>query len=341
MIFKQLLIPSCAALVALAAAPQAAHAGTFQFVTLQIPNQLGSNASDINDSNQVVGGYTDSRRRGHGLVWVNGTYTTVDVPGAKDTQLVWVNNAGLAAGVATIPHQDDIIFTYDIATGQQTLIGPKKRTNYAVSGISDDGEVFGGYRHRQKYGTYIEHDGKLKPVTLPGAASFGINTITDAGEWLGLYTTTTDPNTNHGFTYQGKTLTSFDPPGSVNTYPFRFAPDGGIEGDFHTAQGPETGFYLANGTYTTYFYPGAFATVMLGALNATYVVGYYTNSSATPSAFIFNAGTYTEYTPNGSVGANLGPINASGSVVGDYVDGSNEAFGQVGICPAGQAPCMP
>jgi hypothetical protein len=338
MISKHTITPSCAALVAFAAAAasQTAQAGTFQFVTMQFPNMRYSEATDINDSNQVVGYYVDQRNHKHGYVWINGTFTRVDATGARGTELSAVNASGIAVGVATAPGGVKVAFTYNIATGQQTVIGSKGRGSFFEFGIGDNGQVFGMESLRNRSDEQlIEQNGELIPFTLSGEYNATIEQINKAGELLGYYD---DPANGYyyGFTYRRNRLTSFGVPGSQETLPFVFAQDGGIAGNCGTQ-----GFYLANGNYTTYAYPGAGSTQLRGALGPTYVDGWYRASNNSTFAFIFNAGTYAKYRPRGAVSAGFGAINASGSLVGGFADKNNESIGLVGICPAGQVPCMP
>ena len=53
--------------------------------------------SSINASGQVTGFYTDSTGD-HGFVYSNGTFITIDVPGATFTQAISINDSGQVAG---------------------------------------------------------------------------------------------------------------------------------------------------------------------------------------------------------------------------------------------------
>jgi uncharacterized membrane protein len=65
---------------------------------LDVPGATGTYAWGINNSGQIVGGYS-AGGRGHGfLLDVDGSYTTLDVPGATSTDAYGINDAGQIVG---------------------------------------------------------------------------------------------------------------------------------------------------------------------------------------------------------------------------------------------------
>jgi hypothetical protein len=345
MIFNRIILLSCAAVIALPAATQTAQAGTFQFTTITPPGVHAIQAIDINNDNQVAGYYIGAHERKHGYVWVNGSFTKVDVPGAKDTELDAVNDSGIAVGVATkVPGLGNIAFTYNITSGLQTVIGSMTRAYFINFGIGENDQSFGTEDfHRRRFTTVIEQDDKLIPFNVPGRkkTAFTIQQINGAGELLGTAHSFKN-GYDYGYTYLGTKLTLFEVPGFQSTQPVVFTPDGGIAGIFSAVNGPRVrGFYLTGGNYTTYSYPGARYTELRGALSPSYVEGSYLTSGGSAYAFIFNAGKYTRYVPKGATSSGFGAMNANGSLVGGYTNKQNEVLGLIGICPSGQAPCMP
>lgn len=62
------------------------------------PGVLGSVAVGINDAGQIVGDYLTADLHGHGLLYSNGAYQTIDFPGAINTVLNAINNRGQIVG---------------------------------------------------------------------------------------------------------------------------------------------------------------------------------------------------------------------------------------------------
>jgi probable HAF family extracellular repeat protein len=66
------------------------------------PGACGTSASDINNSGEIVGYYTDcSSHAMHAFVDIAGLYSSFDVPGAVDTQAFGLNNLGQIVGTYT------------------------------------------------------------------------------------------------------------------------------------------------------------------------------------------------------------------------------------------------
>ena len=62
------------------------------------PGVLGSAAIGINDADVIVGTYITADLHGHGLLYSDGAYQTIDVPGAINTWLNAINNRGEIVG---------------------------------------------------------------------------------------------------------------------------------------------------------------------------------------------------------------------------------------------------
>jgi probable HAF family extracellular repeat protein len=82
------------------------------FTPINFPLATGTTAFGINDTGEITGYYTDAAGSTHGFVYAGGAFSTVDVAGARDTQLTRIKNEGAVTGVYT-----------DALTGQYGLIG--------------------------------------------------------------------------------------------------------------------------------------------------------------------------------------------------------------------------
>ena len=72
---------------------------TYNFTTLDVPGSPFSLTvpNGINASGQIVGAYFDAAG-GHAFLLDNGSYTTLDVPGASATGAIGINAAGQTLG---------------------------------------------------------------------------------------------------------------------------------------------------------------------------------------------------------------------------------------------------
>src|SRR5262245_2109304 len=68
---------------------------SYSFTTLDVPGTSPNYAelNGINDSGQIVGSYG-----GHGFLLDQGSYTTIDVPGAQATFATGINDSGQIVG---------------------------------------------------------------------------------------------------------------------------------------------------------------------------------------------------------------------------------------------------
>jgi probable HAF family extracellular repeat protein len=128
------------------------------FISIDVPGRgkTQTNADGINDLGQVVGSYVDETGV-HGFLWSNGSFTTIDAPGALTTGASDINNRGdivgayvdvpPATGRATnhgFVFSDGRFTTIDIPSA---IAGEfiDREINTAVRGINDRGDLVGDY----------------------------------------------------------------------------------------------------------------------------------------------------------------------------------------------------
>jgi hypothetical protein len=334
MMFKQTTLPSYAALLKLLAATHAAHAGTFQFTSLQISGQNNSFANGLNDNDVVVGDWNLPGGGWHGFVWSGGVFTQVDGAGftAATTLLAGVNDSGIVVGDYFAGNS---AFTYDIATGQQTQIKPPKKSGIGAVGIAASGTVFGPlYQGRKQY-SYTATNGVVTPFTEKHTSDLAIAAIDTQGTLLGSYVS--KRNGHPGFTYAGGQFTSFTVNGD-KTYPTFFGLNGAI-GGYYLAGQSEYGFLTLGSNTVTYAYPGAIDTRLIGQTSGGLVAGTIYDGQGVQHGFVSDGTNYYSYDPPGSTDTTVTGVNANGSLVGNYVASDGHIYGFVAICPAGQAPC--
>ena len=152
----------------------------------------------INDMGVVAGSYASSTpdgNVGHGFTYLNGIYTSFDVPGAEDTYLSGINNPGVVVGV----YYDAFgFYGFVNAGGTITRLADPLAVGATIPvGINDSGEIVGNYtdsngvQHGFVYanGIYTTVDAPgltVDPATGLGTALTGIN---NAGDLVGNYIT--------------------------------------------------------------------------------------------------------------------------------------------------------
>jgi hypothetical protein len=104
----------------------------------------GTVTAAINNSDEIAGFYTDTSRVIHGFIDNGGSFTTVDPMGSTETELLGLNDNGIADGFAVIGgFQHGILF--DSLTDTFTILDPPGSTATTLNGINNAGDVVGFY----------------------------------------------------------------------------------------------------------------------------------------------------------------------------------------------------
>jgi hypothetical protein len=115
--------------------------GTFS-ADINDPNAVSTVTAAINNSDEIAGFFTDSSGVIHGFIKDGNVFTTVTAPGATETQLLGLNDKGIADGFAVIGGvQHGILF--DSLTDTFTILDPPGSTSTTLNGLNDAGDVVG------------------------------------------------------------------------------------------------------------------------------------------------------------------------------------------------------
>jgi predicted outer membrane repeat protein len=133
-------------------------------------------------------------------------------------------------------------------------------------------------------------------------------------------------NNYHGFIRDpGGTFTSFDAPGSHDTYVSAINSSGVVVGNYWTGSGNQYHGFIrdALGNIATFDPPGSVSTGGVTLNNPGQVAGSYTDGGGTTHGFIGDpGGIITSFDPSDSLGTFVFVLTDSGTVAGDYRDAS-------------------
>lgn len=185
------------------------------------PNSIPgyTNVSEINDSGLIAGGYVSTQREGLAFFLSGGTYTDVMVPGAFDTVIDGLNNAGDFCGMADFPSNH--FQPYMSIGGNVTLFrvpGVGLPFITYVGGMNNLNQVVGSYSSEAGVHGYLRNpDGTFTfPIDYPGALDTVLLGINDKGWMVGYYIDT--ESTTHGLFLRLPTdFVAFDFPRSTYT----------------------------------------------------------------------------------------------------------------------------
>jgi PEP-CTERM motif len=106
------------------------------------PNAVSTVAAAINNSGEIAGFYTDSGGETHGFLDKGGVFTTVDPAGATETQLLGLNDQGVAVGFDVVDgFMHGIIFNSVLDTF--TTLDPPNGLGTTLNGINNRGDIVG------------------------------------------------------------------------------------------------------------------------------------------------------------------------------------------------------
>jgi PEP-CTERM motif len=124
------------------------HGYTFDIATktfsadINDPLAVSTVTAAINNSDEIAGFFTDSSGVIHGFIDNGGVFSTVDPTGSTETQLLGLNDKGIADGFAVIGGvQHGILF--DSLTDTFTILDPPGSTSTTLNGLNDRGQLVG------------------------------------------------------------------------------------------------------------------------------------------------------------------------------------------------------
>lgn len=192
----------------------------FSLVGPQSP--MLSRATDINNSNAVVGYYQAPSLTGsvyQGYLAKSGVYSPVNFPGAKSTIVYGINDSDEVVGYYVDAGGATHGFTE--INGTYTSVDAPGAVATYVMGVNNDGELVGTYFDGTGTHAFLADGGTFTIIDYPGAGATVAASINNSGDIVGYYTTcpACTPETGIGFIRDASgNYTSIEPHPGVGTY---------------------------------------------------------------------------------------------------------------------------
>jgi uncharacterized membrane protein len=273
------------------------------FISFDVPGASSTRPLGINAEGAIVGDFADSTGT-HGFLLSYGSFKTIDYPGAVATSAKGINSQGDIVGTHTdnTSGSPSAVHGFLRQHGNFTALDYPGRLGMIAQRINDAGQIV-GCDHDNDFGAsmhgFLFSNGNWSEFST-GMSMF--NGITPDGSLLaGLYF---DPATNTGRAYlsSGGDLTPFDFPFAISTNAWDMNAAGEIVGNYTDAAKAGHGFLL-----------------ILSGFDSTFGVAPV---AAEPISYRFISIDYP-----GAKTTNANGINASGHIVGAYVDSAGKQHG--------------
>ena len=156
----------------------------------------------------------------------------------------------------------------------------------------------------------------FETIEVPGVDFLEVTASNDFADYAGN-TRSTDGEKTVGFTLIDGVFTTYDFPGSQNTYFYALGNNGNAAGHYKDSKGLYHGVILENGELRQYDFPGAAETHIYGISDETGALsGNIVDAAGVTHAF---SGELTITFP-GAINTYGDFVNAAGAVVGSYID---------------------
>jgi hypothetical protein len=152
------------------------------FTPIQEPNSVyGTYTNGINKSNTVVGSYLDSQTHSHGFQRSSeGSYITLDYPGAQNTYPLGINDNGVIVGA----YYSGQGFIYE--DGEWTTLDYPGASSTELNGISDAGVIIGNSNATTQGTAFLYENGVVKVIAAPNTYSTSVSAISADGLIVGM-----------------------------------------------------------------------------------------------------------------------------------------------------------
>ena len=306
---------------------------------VEYPGASATYADFVSASGTVVGSYIDSDGIYHGYGRASdGRFGFFDILTASNIEYLFthgINNVGII--VVRAKTVGDIPRTYVGRFGQLHELQLPGSLSTEGYNINQDGSVVGHYtsadgkthgfiaRPTENTDATVEDppavasandDYTFETIDVPGVDFLAVTASSDFEDYAG-YTKSADGEKEVAFTLIDGVFTTYDFPGSQNTYFFALGNNGNAAGHYQDGNGFYHGVVLENGELREYDFPGAVETQIYGISDTTgALTGNFIDTSGIRRGF--SGDTIVEFP--GALETYADFVNAEGGMVGSYVD---------------------
>ncbi|MDE0014856.1 MAG: T9SS type A sorting domain-containing protein [Candidatus Poribacteria bacterium] len=307
---------------------------------IEFPGAVETFADFINSQGGMVGSYVDADGLYHPYVRTpTGRFVSLALPQAPNLEYFFVHGINDAQTVVARTKRVDSPPITLVGTFQGGLQSFKVPDSVSTEGynINQDGSIVGHYdsadgrRHGfiarptqdtdESVGTepvVVSADGNytFETIDVPGAEILVLTASSDFADYAGN-TRSSDGEKEIGFTLIDGVFTTYDFPGSKNTYFYALGNNGNAAGHYEDSNGLFHGVVLENGELREYNFPNAVQTEIYGISDATgALTGNFTDASGVRRGF--SGDTIIEVPEASATFADF--VNAGGTIVGSYID---------------------
>jgi len=305
-------------------------------IIVEYPGASATYADFVNSSGRIVGTYVDDEGLYHTYLFApDGRFLTVDYLDPSNLEYIFlhgINDATIVVGRAKAV--DDVPRTYvgSLRYGLHEVQYPGSVSTEGWN-INQDGSVVGHYDtadgNRHGFIAKPTPDTATQPATptddfnyifqsidVPGVDSLELTASSDFEDYAG---NTESPAGKKivGFTLIDGVFTTYDFPGSKNTYFYALGNNGQAAGHYEDSDGLYHGVILEDGELRQYDFPDAVETFIYGISDATGVLtGNFIGADGVRRGF--SGKTIVEYPDASATYADF--VYSSGLIVGSYVD---------------------
>lgn len=263
-------------------------------------------------------------------------FTTIDVPGAGETDANDINTSGTIVGFS-LDSTLTIGTGYSLTNSVFTSIKVPKATDTRAYGINDAGDIVGWYIDTSgiTHGFHRTPAGKFSKLDPPGATTTNAWSINSAGTIVGAYVGS--DGLFHGFSLSGTTYTTFNAPNGSLLTEFTGVDNPGVNmvGIYDDSAGQEHGFQLKSGTtFTTIDPPGSNTTASdrindKGSVVGLFCAGTCVQNVGPFSGYLLKSAKYHKILFPSSTETRCRGINNAGTIVGRYTDSAGVIHGMM------------
>ena len=305
-------------------------------IIVEHPDASATYADFVNSSGRIVGSYVDAEGLYHTYRFApDGRFLTVDYLDPSNLEYIFlhgVNDAEIVVGRAKAV--DDVPRTY-AGSLRYGLYEVKYPGSVITEGwnINQDSSIVGHYdsangrRHgfiakptagaaTQAATPTTDFNYIFESIDVPGVDFLAVTASSDFEDYAGNMRSADDEK-DVAFTLINGVFTTYDFPGSQNTYFYALGNSGNAAGHYQDSDGLYHGVVLENGELRQYDFPGAVQTEIYGISDVTGVLtGNFIGADGVRRGF--SGEIIVEYPDASATYADF--VYSSGLIVGSYVD---------------------